>query len=238
MMKVRQKKAFTLPEVLVAMSIIILVIFTATNLVVSIIRSNNENVNTLVAYGLAQEGLEAMRNIRDSDWLLGIKFDGTYKSLPVWGASLPAFPESIGVTKYYTVQLNNMEVPAQTTANVSISQLEPLTPWKITEIASSANQIQDADLSSILDGKSEKTLLYVQKDPSFNESYYVHSSLFQSDIEPSIFHRYITVTPVEYSTKSTKFLKMRVTCVVNWMEYGRNKELKLETELTDWKEGD
>ncbi len=97
------KSGFTLPEVIVSISIIVIVIVAATNLIVSIIRTNTQNQNTLIAYGLAQEGLEGVRNIRDSDWLIGASFQGKLgsKTNPkiIWGQAFPDFASMD--SKYY-----------------------------------------------------------------------------------------------------------------------------------------
>lgn len=63
------KRGFSIPEVIVAVSMITLVIMTATNLLVSSMRGNRNNVNRMIAYNLAQEALEGVRNIRDGNWL-------------------------------------------------------------------------------------------------------------------------------------------------------------------------
>ncbi len=69
------KKGFTLTEVMIAMSILTVAIVSATNLLISLMNSNRVNVTTLQAYFLAQEGLEIARNIRDTNWLQGNKWD-------------------------------------------------------------------------------------------------------------------------------------------------------------------
>ncbi|MFC1615856.1 prepilin-type N-terminal cleavage/methylation domain-containing protein [Patescibacteria group bacterium] len=62
-------KGFTLTEVLIGMMILSIAIVTGTNLLVSLIDSNKTAVSTMQAYYLAQEGLEAVRNMRDTNWL-------------------------------------------------------------------------------------------------------------------------------------------------------------------------
>jgi len=64
-----KKRGFSIPEVIVAISLVVLIILTATNLLVSSIRANKNNVNRIIAYNLAQESLEGFRNVRDSNWL-------------------------------------------------------------------------------------------------------------------------------------------------------------------------
>lgn len=229
MMKFYSKKGgFTLPEVLVSMSVLVLTVFTATNLVVSIIRSNTENMNTLIAYGLAQEGLESIRNIRDSNWLLNGKFNGEVSkaNVQVWGAAFPSDPQN-PETHYYTVEYKDPQMTNTVNFSIgqSISNLNLYTPWRLEDITS---------VSSVDYGVLDKTL--IKKDSENDEVKYLHSSAG----EATPFHRYIAITPVPYTVQEgtapeAKFLKMRVTSVVNWLEYGRKKEVRLDTELTDWK---
>jgi len=63
------EKGFSLTEVMIAIMILTVAIISATSLLVGLISSNKNNVKTLQAYYLAQEGVEAVRNIRDTNWL-------------------------------------------------------------------------------------------------------------------------------------------------------------------------
>lgn len=66
---VRNVKGFTLTEVMIGMMILTVAIVSASNLLTGIISSNQNNLTTLQAYYLSQEGLEIVRNIRDTNWL-------------------------------------------------------------------------------------------------------------------------------------------------------------------------
>ena len=71
------QSGFTLTEVLIGIMILTVAIVSATNLLVGLIQTNQNNVVTLQAYYLAQEGAESMRNIRDTNWLHNADFKGT-----------------------------------------------------------------------------------------------------------------------------------------------------------------
>lgn len=62
-------RADTLIEVIISFFIIALGSTVATSLVVNSINSNSYSRNNLVAMNLAVEGIEAVRNIRDNNWL-------------------------------------------------------------------------------------------------------------------------------------------------------------------------
>ena len=208
-----------MPELLVSMTVLVLVIFAATNLLVTIIRSNNENLNTLIAYGLAQEGIEGVRNIRDSNWLLGARFDGSLKGTPIWGEILNSTEQE----RFYTIDLNAVE-----TSNAPIttpSALTNHTPWQL--------EVLDADELS-----GDETLIrkffVAGGDGEFR---YGHSVNSQNG-EETPFRRYISIkkVPTDYG-KPEELKKIRVASYVEWIEAGRPKVVRLDTELTDWYEG-
>lgn len=80
------KSGFTLTEVMIGIMILTVAIVSATNLLVGLISTNQNNLTTLKAYYLAQEGLEAVRNIRDTNWLHNQEWLGE-ESGGLWGGS-------------------------------------------------------------------------------------------------------------------------------------------------------
>lgn len=63
------RQGFTLMEVIVAVAIIITALIACISLITSSISSIKGNKLKIIATGLAQEGLEIVRNIRDNNWL-------------------------------------------------------------------------------------------------------------------------------------------------------------------------
>lgn len=222
-----KKSAFTLPEVMVSISVILLVIFVSTNLVVSIIRSNKENVDTLVAYGLAQEGLEAIRNIRDSDWLLGANFKGEIvgtSSVVPWGDSMPDLTDG---KKFFTVEANleTQNVFAGSAGEVKATDLVNYAPWILKNITATTSP------SEQYYSDSTETRLY-----KISDSLGVHYGYDNADSNKETpFHRYVVIEASPYLNGGDKIFKIRVASVVGWTEQNRHKEVRLETILTDWK---
>ena len=218
--KYTTKGGFTLPELLVAMSVIVLVIFASTNLVISIIRSNTNNINTMIAYGLAQEGIEGIRNIRDSNWLLGAGFDGRLKGTEIWGDT---FGKSEDL-KFFIIDLGSL---ATATGEVnSPSSLSNNTPWEIEGIEE--NEFESHKT------KIKKFMINEQS----GEFRYGHS-LGEQPGEETPFYRYLEIYKVQtpYDDNGTEVNKYRVACIVEWMEFGRSRSVRLDTELTDWYQG-
>lgn len=84
MRKINTKHAgFTLLETIIAIAVISLVITAAAQLVQSSTRIGGQSMKEFIAYHLAEEGLEVVRNLRDTNWLSNVKWrkgleDGLY----------------------------------------------------------------------------------------------------------------------------------------------------------------
>lgn len=85
--KLKNKRGFTLTEVMIGMMILTIAIVSAANLLVNLRSSNQANLTTLQAYYYAVEGIEAVRNIRDSNWLHNNDWLGG-NTTALWGADL------------------------------------------------------------------------------------------------------------------------------------------------------
>ncbi|MCC6643542.1 prepilin-type N-terminal cleavage/methylation domain-containing protein [Candidatus Peregrinibacteria bacterium] len=118
----KKSRGFTLPEVIVSVAVLVMVITAATDILSNVIRSNSDNLNSLLADGYAQEGLEAIRYIRDTDYWLGLDFDGAKGSGPdlVWGEKLFE-GES---TKAF--KINQKEVALGSCTKVNLSECLPI----------------------------------------------------------------------------------------------------------------
>lgn len=252
-----KKKAFTLPEIIVSISVIVLVITAATGILVSVIRSNNDNLSTLVAYGLAQEGLEAFRNVRDSNWILGLEFDGKKPGQQanqdfIWGDSLFDKNEPENTQKFFVLhRKNNSELEACTDQQVS-----DCAPWQIVTIQNPNSQVVDQNGKIILSpfpfSELDKMQIYKISSDSNNPEQ-TDVSLYNQFSNPNIiqnidktsFSRLIAVEKVCFSktkgpdcnAQENENLKLRVSSIVVWTSAtnGLNKQVVLTTELTDWK---
>ena len=80
-------KAFTLIETLLAITLMTVVITAVTGLILTTLQANARNLRSLQATLLAQEGLEALRYMRDSNWLQNYDWDG---GDALWGENFEA----------------------------------------------------------------------------------------------------------------------------------------------------
>lgn len=252
-------KAFTLPEIIISISVIVMVITAATDILISVMRSNSENINTLIAYGLAQEGVEALRNIRDSDWVLGLNFDGakpgnSQQVNSVWDNLI--FDQNEHTSKYFAIHKRS----ASEMEGCTNQDLTSCAPWQLLAVNSGDFQI-DSDLNPQIKLENfvatdlEKLLIYKNKTEQFSENslnwgkanliynQFSNSSAL-TDFEPSSFYRMIIVDKLCFNKLSgpncqdgeNENLKFRVSSIVMWpMANGLVKQLVLSTELTDWK---
>jgi prepilin-type N-terminal cleavage/methylation domain-containing protein len=80
------QRGFTLTEVMIGMMILTVAIVTASNLLVTLMRANENNVKSLQAFYLAQEGIELVRNVRDTNWIHNMEWDGdSEEQRDLWG---------------------------------------------------------------------------------------------------------------------------------------------------------
>lgn len=134
----RDVKAFTLTEVMIGMMILTVAIVSASNLLMGIIDSNRNNLTTLQAYYLSQEGLEMVRNIRDTNWLHNKDWLGK-DSEALWGVQF-IIPDE-GNTNAYVVEMRNASANGiYTMADggkaVTLSDVGGQSPWKIKAASS------------------------------------------------------------------------------------------------------
>lgn len=69
------KGGFSLVEILTVLFIVSLGLVGVLSLIIQNIQSQSYNKNNLIAYQLAQEGIELIRKVRDSNWKAEASFD-------------------------------------------------------------------------------------------------------------------------------------------------------------------
>lgn len=122
----KNESGFTLTEVMIGIMILTVAIVSATNLLVGLISTNQNNVTSLQAYYLAQEGLEAVRNIRDTNWLHNQDWLGK-SSDALWG-------DGFEVGQEYSVDLegSGFNQGLGGVDNGGVGALSAARPWSIS----------------------------------------------------------------------------------------------------------
>lgn len=224
------KKAFTLPEVIVSFSVLTLVIVTASNVLSVVMRTNADNVNSMVAYGLAQEGLENFRFMRDSDTVLGLDFDGGVKSSTnfVWGEKI--MDSVAGQSQNFILIDKKSDLASCTKTN--LSDCMPVALKSVT-----------GEIDSL--AKDPSTVVYLVQaatDPNLPNAKPADFQYLQTgdgtaptDGNATQYHRIITVQPMKDPIDAPTFNVMRVSSMVFWTVGEIDKKVVLTSELTNWK---
>lgn len=163
---------------MIALSVFIISVLSITTLSIQSLRTNQKNIDNLKAMFYAQQSLEAVREIRDSNALQNQYWLGKGN---LWGEDLSNMEDT---GSYYSI-LASSRVDSQNG------------PWVLKKI-----NIEEYD---------EK-------------------------IEGTNFSRYIYVKPVEFSKDDPNYIsKIYVESFVKWNNYDKDQQVKLFTELTDWR---
>ena len=228
------KKGFTLPEVIVSFSILAMVITSAVGLLTVVIRTNSDNVNSLVANGLAQEGIEAVRFMRDSNHILGLDFNGEKGTgdSRMWGAKM--FDDMAGGVKYFKLVSNFEPMVDCTTAN-----LTDCLPVQFVGVDGVSDETLDA-LANNVDArvyfqKTGDDVVDGENAPTVDFQYLqLESNDIQGeDLRPTQYSRVIRIEPLKSNTSVYDVL--RVSSIVAWTDNNNlPKRLVLTTDLTDW----
>lgn len=204
----KNQKGFTLTEVLIGIMILSVAIVTGSNLLVSIIKSNQIATTTLQAHYLAQEGLEAVRNMRDTNWLHNEDWlDGrVYKIL-----------DSSEDSGSFAVQLNPLAGGQAGTPSGDVGiYLSGISPWKI-------DGAKKIGLIENVAGKYFGPYTNNSIDTGFSREIF---------IEP---YEDCGIEPLDGETLCEDFVLAR--SLVTWQEGSVDREYELSMVLSDWKGG-
>lgn len=213
-------RGFTLTEVMIGMMILTVAIVSASNLLTGIVGSNQNNLTTLQAYYLSQEGLEMVRNIRDTNWLHNKDWLGA-GSDQVWHGhfEIPAD----GKAKSYFVEVmdaagvKSVAVQDQAANPTNMGQLGGVSPWKID------NSGNGKIYRHLLDSSGNS-----DQDTGFRRSIFVQKydcSYLPANILPQL------------CPQDGKDRYILVQSKVEWNIGARQRELTLSTVLANWKGG-
>ena len=221
----RDVRAFTLTEVMIGMMILTVAIVSASNLLMGIIDSNRNNLTTLQAYYLSQEGLEMVRNIRDTNWLHNRDWLGA-SSGNLWGGNFEVPKDSKSENKYAVNLLNNgMNVVAQKTSNNASPAvvIAGARPWSIL-------RLNEKDSGAKIFRHVSPGVAYMDSTGSKAED-----TGFKRTI---IFKKYDCEKLNEYSLNLCAEGKFAlVQSKVEWDIGAKHRELVLSEVLTNWKGG-
>jgi|WetSurMetagenome_2_1015567.scaffolds.fasta_scaffold155187_2 hypothetical protein len=214
----------TIVEVLMALFIVATGSATATALIVSSIQSNAFSRDNLIALNLAVEGLESVRNIRDSNWLkFGYDKTNCWNMMPTVGAP-PAPPTSC--TPDDLIKAGNY------TASLDTGTMA----WNLSSVDAGALNLRNEDLVN------DQYILYfkdinpaVDSDGDGNATNDKDMYIAGAATNPaSSFYRMITISyPAGTPNPPQGATEMTITSLVQW-KTGEVHQIRIQTKLTNY----
>lgn len=203
----KNKSAFSIIEVLIGIFIFTMWMLSVYMLLQSSFNINEDNKNRIVAANLAREGIELVRNIRDSN----------YKNVHKWNQINPKLqsdfdePENLFQTWVYYKIWNNFD-------------------WIVSEFP-----IKMENISNFWEWKSELDKMENYKLCLDTENKYGYCDL--NFTKKTNFYRYVKFEDLTYESGSTNFTEpdsYTLTSKVLWY-YKWLHEVEIKTVLTDYK---
>lgn len=208
-----QRSGFTLIENIIAFVVLTITVLGATNLLSSSVSQSQENSLRLQAYLLAQQGIEATRNIRDSNWAQNLAFDSEQGS--IWG-NATIYPK--------TDQLQLAIEPIYDANNVNVTGA----PWAILPASSSQLYI----------GYTRSGIQKFTHTPSVKKSPFKRTITISKNFDD--LKLLSEINEAENQNFNSEKISNNIIVATSTVEYefrGKTKELSLTTVLTDWKQG-
>ncbi len=206
----KKRAAETLVEVIIAIFVVAIGSSVATSLIVTAFQSNSFSRDNLIALNLAEEGLEAMRSIRDTNWL---KY--AFDKDTCWNV-MPEVPDC--------TQNSPIITPGSYVVELDQNYL-----WKLRAIAN------DLNLEQASPGNDAYRLKIVDRDGNHFYSPDVLMSPYQeifTDPQNGRFYRMVQITNVDTSTGPATSMNIRST--VQWISQGKAHSISLDSILTNY----
>lgn len=211
--KIIQRSGFTLIENIIAFVVLTITVLGATNLLSSSVSQSQENSLRLQAYLLAQQGIEAVRNVRDSNWTQNLAFNSEQGS--IWG----------NVTIYPKTNETQIAIePVYNANNVNVSGA----PWII--LPGSSSQLY---LAPTRNGSQRYSHIQAGQRSPFKRTITLSKNF--DDL-----NTLSEVNETENQSLDSEKIADNILVATSTVEYefkGRTKEISLTTVLTDWKQG-
>ncbi len=218
-MLTQKKSGESLIEVIMAIFVIGVGSTVATTLIVTALQANVFSRDSLQAVNLASEGIEAVRSIRDSNW---IKFSSNKEIC--WNSS----PDPLKPCKAdNNTGLNTNPISAGN-YSVDLDSQAATWTWGLSDLGNAL----DLDLGEAPNANYQLYLIYPSGSSVTDDPIYVsnHIADFSSSKTPTKFFRMVQIS---YDTGPTD-QEMKVVSTVQWKTGGVKHEIVLQTYLTNY----
>lgn len=218
--KITFRTAETLIEVVMAIFVVATGSAAATSLIVTAMQSNSFSRDNLIALNLAVEGIEAIRNIRDSNWLkFGYDKDNCWNMRPEMAqGSNCELAQNLIDKGNYTVDLNTS----------SMNWLLSSTPASTLNLE---NGVTADDEFYRLEFADLDPTVSTDGDPNLTNDRDIYTSSPSPSTGISQFYRMVTVS---YDTAPETADEMTITSIVQWTTQGRVHQIVLNSKLTNY----
>jgi type II secretory pathway pseudopilin PulG len=239
----RNNKGETLAETIIALSILAVGITSSSAIMVNSTRNLTNAKNRVVAVNIAREGIEAMRNIRDTNWLFySDRRRQCWNHDPSVGTCDPADPSHIIEPGHYVIYKRNDEswrlVPAD--SNWSTDTDGDTNPYNDLNPNLMRLSLTDIDASLDSDGDGDSTNDFDMYNHLNGTTDPLGTEARGTTFTRSIFIEYLANDGTDYSYPDAVWdpidkdvlNRMRVTSTVEWT-HGSTHTAELTTIITD-----
>ncbi|MBI2463363.1 hypothetical protein HYV57_00200 [Candidatus Peregrinibacteria bacterium] len=244
------KSGISLLEVIIAVFIVVIAAIAATAIITSSFQINRISKNKMIAANLAREGIEGVRNIRDSNWLRYSSIrDECWNFMENPEAATPVYSctsgNKIGHQKYYALQFGRYDQKNSTipytykwylSEITELTLIYPLENISKSELDTSPYKLKLRDLLRGNDGNGDGNTMNDIDESVFAAT---SSGISDQDSIPTTFYRQIYVEYIDTDGNGTPDANdsgMKVTSRVVWFEKGNPKTIKLVSQITNYLE--
>lgn len=204
----KEPRGESLIEVITAIFVLVVGSSVATSIIVTSTQSNSFNRDNLIALNLAIEGVEAIRTIRDNNWLrFSFDKENCWNILPKVSSCDPGDPKKIEAGNY--------------TAGLDASYAWNLNNKKDSKL--------DLDPSRLESSKDFQLKLQARGTSPDKQNIYNDVAGDKGYTKDSPFYRMITIG---YDGKAND--KMNVASTVQWLFQGRKHEITINDKLLNY----
>ena len=220
----------TLLEVVIAVGVLMIILGPASATFVASVRTVGQNRNDLVAASLAEEGVEVVRNIRDSNFLkFSAKGTACWNAAPYDSSGNAVSIDNCGSTKIGDETKISRSTSPQPQRFRLIFDPSALTWNLVAPMATTVPLLAEPDATPIVTLTGDTSVYQLWQDPS-SSLYFTPSTPPSSATTPmparTVFYREITIF---YTAAS----KMRVISLVQYQNGGQLRNIRRSIILTN-----
>jgi type II secretory pathway pseudopilin PulG len=225
----RKLRGETILEVIIALFIVATGSTAATSLIVNSMQSNGLSRDNLIALNLAVEGLEAVRDIRDTNWLR-FNFNKT-QCWNEWPDTTSCDGSLIGDARY-----NPHFDPGTMKWTFKLSGLSSI-PDDLTTNSNSCLYYYDLDKTKEIDPSMDDDDVIDNDRDIIDDNYTPSASGNILKLSCSGFYRIVNIAYTAGTGSpilAANATEMTVTSIVQWKTNGRVSQVRLTTKLTNY----